>query len=440
MEKNVLDSLWNKMCDVFATQDQVSAALQGKQDIMSAGRGISIQNNVISNTATEEVVSIVVSSQVAGFDPEGLVVSVYYNDSDTVTTTVTLDEQGRGTLVVPHDYKYKLVFPDVTGCDPIPAVVHFSMIVQRSIEIEYVEEHTIPNEQVEVTVTEQSGSSYVAAGGVTVSVTSDGNSEQYTTDSSGKVAFLVPYGTSYTVSVPDRSGYYLMPAAKTRTLYANRTSRYITIRYQDPQSGLYIVAADGTEYAPDAWAAAVEGGTRQNSDAKVIKIATSALVTAGGVFGIDIDMVRERTYSQGLQWCPSNVKFNSIPENGNSASALYYYDGLSASKLIQTEGDDRGLNTPAVDDCLARSMELGGVTHEGFLGSVGQWAQLWANITAIDDILLYTRPDGTSLLGQIVVQKWTSTQISAGDAWFWYTSANNFTKGGSYAVVPFFAF
>ena len=441
MTNTVLTALWQKTNDVFSTKTQLAAGLATKQDVLIAGQGINISSNgVISNTATEETISIVVTSEVTGFDAEGLVINVYYNNSPNVSTTVTLDENGMGTLIVPHDYRYRLAFPDVEGCGRIPPIVHTSTLVQRSIEVEYEAESSITGESVQITALKKENGSYVAAEDITITVTFNDTDYHLTTGSDGKASILVPYGNNYQVVFPDLTGYYMMPTTKNQTLYSNRTSRYITGRYDDPQSGLYIVASDGTEFTPDQWEIAVEGGSRQNSEAKVIKIATSALVTAGGVFGIDIDMVRNRTYPQSLKWAASNVLFNSIPEDGNSTSALYYYDGLSASKLIQTEGNDRNIDTPAVDDCLNRTLMINNIPHEGFLGSAGQWAQLWANITAIDDILSSVRPDGASLLGDIVSNKWTSTQANATSAYYWSSSLNYSPKLYSYVVVPFFAF
>lgn len=440
MDKTVLQALWQRITATFASKAQLEAMGDQKQDRLTAGEGISISGGVISSgSSVEEVVHVTVTTNVSGVSVEGLQILVYYNSAAQPSATITTDANGMAALRVPTGYRYRLVFPSVEGCVDIGSIEHVATMAERSIEVELVEPASV-GETVQVTVLEKNGNSYVAVEGVAVVVAYGGNTEQYPTDTDGKATFLVPSGETYTLTLPDRDGYYMMPTVKSQSYYANRTIRYITARYQDPQSGIFIVASDGTEYSPDEWGAAVEGGLRQNEDAKVIKVATAALVAAGGVFGIDIDMVRDRTYKQSLAWCTQNVKFNSIPENGNSSSALYYYDGLSASKLIQAEGDDRSLDTPAVDDCLGRSITLGDVTHEGFLGSIGQWAQLWGNVTAIDEILLSVRPNGTSLLGQVVALKWSSTQVGAIHAWSWGSSASNNGKNAGYAVVPFFAY
>ena len=133
------------------------------------------------------------------------------------------------------------------------------------------------------------------------------------------------------------------------------------------------------------------------------------------------------------------MQFNSVPLNGNAATALYYYDGLTASRKIQAEGDERNIGTPAVDACLELSVTTGETTHQGFLGSTGQWAQLWANIGAFDSIMDYVRPLG-SRLAVHTEQKWTCTQVSAFNAYYWGTAANNGGKVNSYVVLPFFAY
>jgi hypothetical protein len=136
------------------------------------------------------------------------------------------------------------------------------------------------------------------------------------------------------------------------------------------------------------------------------------------------------------------VQFFDIPLNGNNASQDYYYDGRTASALIQDEGDRRNINTPAVDEALARTFTLGsGGTLKGFLGSVGQWAILWENRFLVDNILTTTRPSAAYNFSTFHTNKWTSTQSGANSAWYWTTSANyGGLKSGSYVVVPFFAF
>jgi hypothetical protein len=202
--------------------------------------------------------------------------------------------------------------------------------------------------------------------------------------------------------------------------------------------------SNGDDYTLKEWKEMVENEEVTNKEAKYIKISSANLINNQGVFCVDIDMVRERTQGSNLQWCPSNMQFNNIPLNGNSSSELYYYDGLTASRLIQKEGDDRPVGTPAVDRCLGMNRVVAEGTERehtmpGFLGSIGQWAVLWANVAEFDDILRYVRPEGTYLMTSWTTQKWSSTQNGVTTAWYWTSVASHYVKNDSYVVLPFFA-
>ena len=348
-------------------------------------------------------------------------------------------------MPVPIGYKYRLVFPSQEGCKPISDVVHTASVSQRSVEVEYKEYVISDGEIVRVVVEQKSADVLSRVANVQITVAYDGTSTQYTTDSTGTVQFIVPYGKQYTITAPQRQDWYLHENRYTLNLTAEQTNRAVTFVYRSYESGLTIIASDGSEFTLGEWEAAVEAETRQNSEAMLIKISTGQLAQKGGVFAIDIDMVRGRTQGSNRAWASQNVQFNSIPLNGNSTSAAYYYDGLTASRLVQQEGDERSIDTLAVDQCLNMSRTIGaGTDHEltlpGFLGSVGQWNELWENVAEIDDILLSTRPNGTYLMSTWTTSKWTITQRNAGYAWDWGTAAGGNLKSDSCVVLPFFAY
>jgi len=64
--------------------------------------------------------------------------NVYFNDGEVPYTTTT-NENGIATITIPHDFKYKIVFPIIEGCKEIPSVIHLATANERSIEIEYEE-------------------------------------------------------------------------------------------------------------------------------------------------------------------------------------------------------------------------------------------------------------------------------------------------------------
>jgi len=441
MEKNVLNALWEKINDVFASKADFVANMDMKQDVLIPGRGIKISGDVIYTDATEEIVHLSITSDVVGVDVSGLTVQIYYNESLTPSTSVTTDDEGKATFIVPHDYRYKLVFPHVEGCEDIYPVVHDAVLVERSIEVEYTE-GMVEQEHVRVTVRRRTVSSESVVTGASVTVVTSADTVVYTTDSSGVAQFDIPIGVEYTVSVPSETDYN-KPSPATYT--ASRTNRGITMLYRYATSSLMIVTNDDREWVPEDFYTAVSAGTMSYEDAVFVEFSTNALVDKGGVFFVSIDMIANNSYPSNQRWASSNVLFSSIPENGNSSSALYYYDGYTASKMVQNEGDEKSIDTPAVDTCLSRSIKTNeGLsneqTYQGFLGSVGQWSVLWSNVLALDDIVMKTRPNYVAIMSAKTGNKWTVTQNGATSSCHWTAAPNGNYKTNSVAVVPFFAF
>lgn len=407
-----------------------------------------IEDAVYNVVVTQEVVQIAVTVAAdapQGTTASGLVINAYYNDASVPSAQTTTDANGMAVLRVPAGYKYKLVFPSQQGCKPIPDVVHTASIPQRSVEVEYYEDTISEGELVKVVLQQKVADVISNVAGATVSIAYDGVSTDYITDSLGQISIIVPYGKTYTVTAPQREGWYLHENRYTDTHTADQTGRVVLFTYRQYESGLYIVSADGLEYTLEQWETAVQAGTVVNSDAMLIKVSTGELAQAGGVFAIDIDMVRERSYGAKRAWASQNVLFNSIPNNGNSLSANYYYDGLTASRRVQQEGDDRAIDTLASDQALSQSRTIAAGTPSerilpGFLGAVGQWKELWMNAAEVDDILLSVRPNGTYLFSTLTEAKWTCTQNGGINAWYWGSAAGSNNRGGSCVVLPFFAY
>lgn len=387
-------------------------------------------------SGTMESVTITVTTTVSGVSVAGLSINVYYNNSSTIQTTLVTDSNGQATITVPAQTYYKLAFPSITGCDDVGEITHTAVLAQRSIEVVYRAKSS-ETEELKVFVRNKSDD---PISGATVTVKYGSTTLTGTTTSTGNLAFTVPIGQTYTVTLTPISGYYMNTTAYTQTYTAERTTRSCYFELGLQTTGFYIVTDDGVEWDYESFSSAISGGTVAASDAVAIKIGTSSLVNAGGVFLLDIDLVVNRSYGATKKWAASNVLFNSIPTNGSTASSAYYYDGLTASSLIQGEGDSRGIDTPAVDNCLSRTLTVNGQTHQGFLGSEGQWKELWANVRELDDLLELARPNGTYTLSSLTSNKWTSTQNSATSARHWYTSGSNNNRTNAYVALPFFAY
>lgn len=460
MTVQVLNSLWNKICNVFATKSELSDIVANKQDRLTAGIGIRIEGNTIINQAIpttdkEEIVQVAITfdsqeSLPNGFDiTEDLPITVFCNNESEPFGTYNLDEYGMCSFTIPYGYRYRIEFSTIQGYNPIPDEEHIATVIERSVEKQYItvssEEDHSGQEFVEVIVQQKSGNSYTKLADIELQVEiNGGNPITYTTDANGKFVFYVDQGLQYLVTAPEREDCYFSGFNRTQIYTADSAQRVIIFEYRLYSSGLTIMNSNGDDYTLEEWKEMIENEEVTNEEAKYIKISSTNLINNQGVFCVDIDMVRERTQGSNTSWANSNVQFNSIPLNGNSVNELYYYDGLTASRLIQQEGDDRSIPTAAVDRCLDMSRVVAESTANektmpGFLGSTGQWIVLWNNVAEMDDILRFVRPNGTYLMSAWTTQKWTSTQSSAPNAYNQTNVVSSGFKNVSYVVLPFFA-
>lgn len=361
---------------------------------------------------------------------------MYLNDSAT-PQTITTDNHGLASVKVPQGYKYRLVFPRIAGTAEIPDVVHIASVTQRSVEVVYQPEVSV-SEVVTVVLRSTSyaeGSTVPTYGymtGANVTVVYGGVSHVYVTDSNGVATFSVSIGTVYEVQLPQESGYYVRENNYTRRLTAQMSQRNITVIYSGYRSGLYIMDVNGNEYTLAQWQQRLADEDSMNSDAKMLVVTTVELSKRGMNFLMDLDDLSNRNYAS-LQWSRDAVQFNSIPNSDQR------WDGLADSRAVQAEGVERSIPTPAFDDALGKTRTIAGVTYQGYLGAIQQWYQLWPNAAEIDAILAVVRPNG-SPFSTYTVNKWSSSQSNASNAWYWTSAANFSGKYSSYAVVPFFAY
>jgi len=407
-------------------------------DINLNGSVITVTNNAGDTesidvlASTDERVQIAVTTEVQGVSVSGLVINAYYNNAETPSATVTLDANGMGSLRVPNGYKYRLVFPSIQGCKDVPDVVHTASVSQRSVEVEY-EEYVPAYEEVTFGVREyQNISTSIPADNVAISVTVDGSTSNYTTDSSGEVSFNIPIGSNYVVTVNTPSGFYVKSHGNVFNLTAVKSQRYIGVKLMPYQIGVFIVDSLGLEYTLDEWKVLVEGGQKENANAKLIKIATEVLCESGGVFAVDIDAMRNRSYD--------SMRFGNIITYDPPGLNTYKYDGLRATEMVLQTVSDQELPPPVAALYVYNLVyELAGERLQGFIGGVGQMAELWYNRQEIDEILEYVRPNGVNLWSTFTANKWTITQTNSMQAYSWDSNITSTNKDNVLVVIPFFA-
>lgn len=425
---NDLDFRNSKVNDWITTNENLEANLEDVNDLSD------FSDPIISNT---ELIRIHLKTSLEGVSMEGHTINVYYDDDETQALSVVTNTMGLATLKIPLGNHYRIVFPVIEGLERISDIEDTALLVWKAIEVEYTDRR----EKVEIHVQEHlRNNTTLDSEEVSIQITIDGVTTSYITDENGRIDVNIPYGTTYTIKAPNRVGFYIKLGEYTRTYTAGNSSRPVDFMYREWTTGLFFVDSSGNEYTMDQMEVLIDNFTINPQDIRFIAVKTDTLLANNGQFIIDVDIIRARGTS--MQWASSNTAFNSIPLNGQGASASYYYDGLSASRLIQEEGDERGINTPAVDQCLTRSIEINSEPHQGFLGALGQWAELWPNRLAVDEMIMLIRPLSTTnqLLSTYTTSKWTSTQGGASAACNWASSVNSYGKNGSSTVVPFFAY
>ena len=420
--------------NAIAQAQRVNATLNGTVVTVTDNTGTS--NSVDLAAATNERVYITVHSSDDNMNVEDLTILVYYNMSETASETLHTDENGEAFVSVPNTTIYKIVFPAVGGYYTPPTLSYHAVVSQRAVDVVY---EKIPQNDCEVTIQVEKKDDTVITklAERNIYVTIGNNTTTYQTDSDGRVVLHIQHGQTYSVSTDTLNDYYLA-TDPSGSYTATDLSESILYFYLPFRSGLFIVAADGTEYALDQWQTALANNTVVNSDAKLIKVATATLATNHGVFGINIDEICSGTLVKRKWSTPRDLAIKSIPLNGNSASALYYYDGKSASQLIQSEGDSRAIETQAVDEAMNRTVTINNQTINGFLGSVGQYSILQQNVSEIDGILRVVRPSTTRVMSNITDNKWTCTQAGDLNSYIWTTIIATPNKSTDCVVLPFY--
>lgn len=410
--------------------EKVDASLEGSVLTVTNRKG---EQKTLELVEFEEDVTVVVKSSVSGVSVAGLTLNVYENHG-TTPAQYTTDSEGKATFVVPHGSYYEVHFPDIAGCESISAKGFTATIAARTIEVEYVEYSGL-KENVTVIATKH-GEAGAQEGfeGLTVTVTiTGGATSTYTTDAEGKATFTVPIGKVFTVTIDKHDGYYCH-GGYAHTLDALASDRTVRYDYYTFRSGVFVVGKDGNDYTADEWAAS--GLT--SADARLIKVVTEELVEKGYPIMYNPHLLE----IEKKQWCTQSVLFSEIPQNGSSASADYYYDGKTASERVIGEASERGLEVPAFTHAAALTVDdIGGQSVVGYIGSVGQWVILNANIEDCDTLAeLAFGENAWKLATWKNTWKWTSAQGAYGAYYFASVASYDDVKASNCAVVPFYAY
>lgn len=436
---NKIDEITNKCIKATDEASKINATLDIDTNTLTVTDRNGISTSLEVWGTTDEHISVYLSSEDGLATVSNLDVSLVYVGTDQVYHATT-DDNGICQFIVPNGIKYRIILPEIQDYLTPAEEEHMASIASRSIEHRYrrIGEEV---EQVYIQVNQMENGVYSPIENHQIKLKiGTGTTSTYYTPENGTLVLNIPSGQEYVIDIATKENYYIRGQKYHYELQATQIRRHIYVNFRAYESGIWIVTDQNEEVTYEDWIQQ----DRDPQSAQLIKIATGELSAAGGVYYLKIDDLRFRN-APSHQWASQNVLFTSIPENGNSLTADYYYDGYTSTKNIQQEGDTRTIGTNAADYALAQTLQIGELTLNGFMGSCGQWITVWRNKEHIDDILEVVRPDLNDgktyyLFSNWSVAKWTSSQNGASNAWYLSSVFNvSYNKYNSYAVLVFYA-
>lgn len=387
---------------------------------------------------TDEEVTVAIASSVDSIKVAGIKINVFLNNGKT-PQTYTTNAEGKATFIIDRGNYYQVVFPEYGNAQPIAPQGYTAVLGSRNINVEYLPYDEDSMEKVIITATKYVENVGTAWEGIPVIVTVDKKATTYQTDAKGQVTVFVPYKKEYTVVINDQDGYNVSFNKNSRTYTASVPQRLIDYRFYQFKAGIFVVDANKNEYYVEDWVAA----GRNADDAVAIKVADASLSINHGTFCIRTSDIKNVSKQISASWCTQNLQFNSIALNGNNVKDANYYNGESSSYLIRQEAQERSLSVPAFDYTYGQIFNLGGEDLHGFVMSVGQEYVHVANIDIIKQVLetLYGETVATDYYNFVMRGKnrWTSTQNSVANAWFFNSRMGDGTKMFYCFVLPVFA-
>lgn len=420
-----------------ADAEKVNARLDGNVLTVTNRKGVEQSVNL---TDSDEHVTVNLTTNVSGVTTAGLVLYVYINNGEN-PQLYTADSNGQVTFTVEKGATYRVVFPALKGCNPVNPIQHIAAVGNRIIDAVY-EAETVKLEHVTVKVKKADDKNAITPWErFNVYVTINNVKTTYATDEEGNVEFDVKNKTSYTVSVDKQDGMYEQYDRYSYTRTAAADSYRFNFIYRTYEAGIWLIDDENNRYTYDEWTAS------GNDAQKLMFVCIKTLSTQRHNGDIYIGLDALKNFSKTAvrkQWCPQNVLFENVPENGQSTALTtwseFAYNGLHATETIIAEGDERELATPACDYAYSFKMVNSGLTYQGYLPTSYQWSTVWNNIDFVLDILGLKFPDMTFTRSMFANSKWTSTQGNATDCYAFGTAASNGNgKATSYPAFPFFA-
>lgn len=395
-----------------------------------------------------------------------------YNDISSATATVTATGissttvSSGGTVKVPTGVTdCKIIWSSITNYKT-PTLDAFTTSGTAMSKT-----GTYQTEVVTVTVTANAGGSVT---GQTVTI----NGVTTTLTSTGTVTQKVAFGTSYQVSINDKTNYNKTSA---QTFTANSQSRSVTMAYTIKTETLTVnVTGLSSGFSVDVTIGSTSNVQTATSATYTVNYGTSYTITPTAVSGYDVSpttftrTAASSTYSHTVTYTaqrPSNgiyvatssgeyispSSFNSsthtavgvavitdnsafiigrtsqqktaiawssntstnltdVPTSTASSTIATYYDGVSYTDAMIAAGSEYNTTDYAAGYARSCTITIGSTIYRGYLGSAGEWQDALNNH---DDIVIAFTAIGETFVPSYFYF-WTSCEYSSSGAWYAY--------------------
>lgn len=337
-------------------------------------------------------------------DSATITVSMNSNQNETFTSgSATISYTHNNTTVTDTQSGATAIFTD------IPAGVSYT------ISFGTVNGYATPSNVTGTTATFGRPSHTVTYNTELVSVTTEQNGATlYVNGIEYTEPVKIAWGSTYTVTGSTVAGY----SVSSETITASQNSRTVTVTYDELRSGIYVMDANGNEIDAAQATSSCIGVVVRDADkgvAFLIPKVTSA----------DTTMYWNNNTSTTVSGVTTTTDVNA---------AKVDYKGVANSNAMRSFDASTSY---AAGFCNSKTITIGGITKNGYLGSCGEWYLAWQNKSAIDTAL--------SQIGSVALKNsyyWTSTQRSRNYAWvlYWRSSEDVYynSKDRSYYVRPFY--
>lgn len=429
----------------------LNTALEGKQPNLVSGQNIKTINGQsllgsgdidIAQSVEEHVVVKLTAPTQENWTQLKVLVQ---NISAGTSNQIALSSNGECSFNIPMGNIYEVTLPTVSQyTEPLP-ITYTAIGATRNIQHNYSYE-AIGTELVKIQAHVAHPTATVAALEGLTAYATDTNSNTYsgTFNASGYCEISIPYGKTYTLTMPEIQGLTHDHTADHHT--AGVPSRNVLLHYTEMPIGCFGIDANGRHYT------AVEIQELADKDIIIfvgyndMQLATMA--RGDGTYGCGI-MWKVTSEVATKSWANQNIEFdhNRLPYVTSEAAAiaapcsgrLYTETILEILEDMQTDSQNPNptLTAEAASYCASKTAQCAGIDLQGFMGNFFEYKwPLVTNKTLIQEVY--------AALGKTAPAVWsgtwlTSYQYSAQNAVsLYYGSFDYGSKTGSISVLPLY--